>query len=563
MNPKFILISILSFLSACVINVYARDNYDVFLLVGQSNMAGRGYMLEGDCETFDENVFILDDRGKVVPATNPLNRYSSIRKGMDMQRICPGYGFAKRISAKTGRKILLVVNARGGTTISQWAKGEGGEGYYEEAVRRTRQAMRHGELKAILWHQGCGDVRNTDTYMGKLSAFVRDLRSDLDADVPFIAGELGQWRPHVAGFNEMIHTIAEYIPESGWVSSDGCAPIVTGKSNGRPDLTDPHFDRASQILIGERYADKVLEMCYPRLSGNPLWDGEWYADPEVAVFEGRYWIFPTYSKPFKEQLFLDCFSSDDLVDWTRHERIITKANIPELNEALWAPSAIEKDGKYYLYFSINNIPYGGEPGGICVAVADSPEGPYGRAEIIISDIVNGAQPIDQFVFKDDDGSYYMYYGGWKHCNMMKMGDDMKSFVPFDDGDMVKEVTPKDYVEGPFMLKRNGRYYFMWSEGRWTKDDYRVAYAVADSPSGPFERVGIILESDPEVGTGAGHHSVFKGPGEDEWYIVYHRHPLGAVDGNHRVVCVDRMFFDEDGRIRPVRMTFEGVETLKK
>ena len=159
----------------------------------------------------------------------------------------------------------------------------------------------------------------------------------------------------------------------------------------------------------------------PTKSGNPLWGGEWYADPEVAVFEGRYWIFPTWSKPFKEQILLDCFSSDDLVNWTKHEKIITKNNIPELNEALWAPSVIEKEGKYYLYFAINNIPHGGEPGGICVAVADSPAGPYGKAEIIVSEIINSAQPIDQFVFKDDDGSYYMYYGGWRHCNMMKMG----------------------------------------------------------------------------------------------------------------------------------------------
>ena len=299
----------------------------------------------------------------------------------------------------------------------------------------------------------------------------------------------------------------------------------------------------------------------PIKTGNPLWGGEWYADPEVAVFEGRYWIFPTWSKPFKEQLFLDCFSSDDLVNWTKHEKIITKNNIPELNEALWAPSIIEKDGKYYLYFAINNFPYGGDPGGICVAVADSPDGPYGKAEIIVSEIINGAQPIDQFVFKDEDGSYYMYYGGWRHCNMMKMGEDLKRFIPFDDGTMVKEVTPENYVEGPFMLKKDGKYYFMWSEGDWTKDSYRVAYAIADSPLGPFERQGTILESDPEIGTGAGHHSVFNRPGTDEWYIVYHRHPLGATDGNNRVTCIDRLFFEPDGTIRPVKMTFEGVEAL--
>jgi hypothetical protein len=155
--------------------------------------------------------------------------------------------------------------------MDQWAKGESGEGYYEEAVRRTKQAQQYGQLKAILWHQGCGDSRNTDTYMGKLSAFVSNLRTDLDAqEVPFIAGELGQWRPIVAAFNEMIHTIADHIPYSDWVSSDGCQPIVTSRSNGQPDLKDPHFDRMSQILIGERYAEKVLQMCYPGYCVNPL-----------------------------------------------------------------------------------------------------------------------------------------------------------------------------------------------------------------------------------------------------------------------------------------------------
>ena len=82
-----------------------------------------------------------------------------------------------------------------------------------------------------------------------------------------------------------------------------------------------------------------------------------------------------------------------------------------------------------------------------------------NADKLIDKIVNGAQPIDQFVFRDDDGSYYMYYGGWHHCNMVKLSDDLLSIVPFDDGTLYKSVTPENYVEGPFMLKRNGKYYF--------------------------------------------------------------------------------------------------------
>lgn len=262
----FIFLLFLCGLSVSGQDALGQEDYDVFLLIGQSNMAGRGYMLEGDDDVFDENVFLLDGNGKIIPASNPLNLYSSIRKGVSIQRIGPGFGFSQKLSRVTGRKILLVVNARGGTTITQWAKGADGEGYYEEAIKRAKQAMAYGTLKAVLWHQGCGDSRNTDTYMDKLATFVLNLRTDLNADVPFIAGELGQWRPHVDGFNEMIHTISECIPDSDWVSSDGCLPIVTEKSNGEPDLKDPHFDRASQVLIGERYADKVLTMCYPHFT---------------------------------------------------------------------------------------------------------------------------------------------------------------------------------------------------------------------------------------------------------------------------------------------------------
>jgi len=86
--------------------------------------------------------------------------------------------------------------------------------------------------------------------------------------------------------------------------------------------------------------------------------------------------------------------------------------------------------------------------------------------------------------------------------------------------------------------------------------------MADSPLGPFERIGKILQQDPAVATGAGHHSVIKLPGKDEYYIVYHRRPLGETDGNHRVTCIDHMEFDAQGLIKPVKITFEGVARVK-
>lgn len=300
-----------------------------------------------------------------------------------------------------------------------------------------------------------------------------------------------------------------------------------------------------------------------KMSGNPIFPG-WYADPEAVVYNGEYWVFPTYSAPFDKQTFLDAFSSPDLVNWTKHPRVLDNSNVKWVRRAMWAPAVIHANNKYYLFFGGNDV-HQGEVGGIGVAVADKPEGPYKDAlgKPLINEIVNGAQPIDQFVFKDDDGQYYMYYGGWGHCNMVKLAPDLLSIVPFPDGVTYKEVTPKNYVEGPFMLKKDGKYYFMWSEGGWTGPDYCVAYAISDSPFGPFERVGKILEQDDKIARGAGHHSVIKGNGKDEWYIVYHRRPLTETDGNHRETCIDRMYFDKNGFIKPVKMTVEGVKKVKK
>lgn len=295
-------------------------------------------------------------------------------------------------------------------------------------------------------------------------------------------------------------------------------------------------------------------------SGNPLFPG-WYADPEAIIFNKQYWIYPTYSAKYKQQVFLDAFSSTDLVNWTKHPRIVDTAAIKWAHMAMWAPAVIEKKGKYYLFFGANDIQSDKEYGGIGVAVADNPAGPFKDhlGKPLVDKFYNGAQPIDQFVFKDPKGKYYLIYGGWRHCNIAQLNDDFTGFVPYSDGTIFKEITPGGYVEGPFMFVRNGKYYFMWSEGGWTGPDYCVAYAVADSPFGPFQRVGKILEQDQKIANGAGHHSVIQIPGKDEWYIIYHRRPLTEKDGNSRETCIEHMYFDEKGMIKPVVITTEGVD----
>ena len=302
---------------------------------------------------------------------------------------------------------------------------------------------------------------------------------------------------------------------------------------------------------------------YAQKAGNPVFKG-WYADPEGIVYDKAYWIFPTFSAPYDKQVFFDAFSSPDLVHWTKHARILDTTSVKWAHRALWAPSVIRKGDQYFFFFGANDIQSDKETGGIGVAVASKPEGPYRDylGKPLVDKFHNGAQPIDQFVFHDKDGKYYLLYGGWRHCNIARLKDDFTGFIPYPDGSTFKEITPGGYVEGAFMFIRNNKYYFMWSEGGWTGPNYSVAYAIADSPLGPFKRIGKILQQDHTVATGAGHHSVIKVPGKESYYIVYHRRPLGETDGNHRVVCIDRMEFDEAGLIQPVKITFEGVAPVK-
>ncbi len=349
-----------------------------------------------------------------------------------------------------------------------------------------------------------------------------------------------------------------------------------------PTIADGTIGR--RTLLAAMGATAVL----PRaaLAANPPIPG-WYADPEIRIFGNRYWIYPTYSAdkgtpapqsrftpwqvkersaphiwhPFLRQTFLDAFSSPDLVHWTRHPRVLDVERVGWAAYSMWAPSAIEHRGRYYLFFGANDIKNDAQTGGIGVAVSNKPEGPFRDAigKPLIDKIVNGAQPIDQMAFRDDDGQVYLYYGGWKHCNVVRLSDTLTGIMPFADGTTFKAITPSpEYVEGPFMAKRNGVYYLMWSEGEWTGPDYRVAYATGPSAVGPFTPRGVVLQQDARIARGAGHHSLLRIPGTDDWYIVYHRRPLNETDGNHREIAIDRLTFRPDGSIAPVVITDKGV-----
>lgn len=239
----------------CVNPEPAVPELDLFLFIGQSNMAGRGYLTKNYTDVV-KNAYLLAPDGTMEPARNPLNKYSTIRKQLDLQGVGPAYSFAKAMTECTGRQLGLVVNARGGSSIDSWLKGARDD-YYGEALSRVRRALKYGKLKAIVWHQGESDSREPEAYMEKLKRLVADLRKDLgNEQLPVIVGELAEWRANgtSAAFNAMLRTVPRHIPYAWCVSSHELVPLI--------DEHDPHFSADSQVILGRRYAEAAYKACY-------------------------------------------------------------------------------------------------------------------------------------------------------------------------------------------------------------------------------------------------------------------------------------------------------------
>ncbi|NJK94799.1 MAG: sialate O-acetylesterase [Bacteroidales bacterium] len=196
------------------------ENLEIFLLIGQSNMAGRAEIQNQDCDTL-ENVFLFIGINEQAweKASNPLNKYSSVRKELSMQKLGPGYTFAKKISQKMqGKRIGLIVNARGGTSIDEWLPGKE---LYKEAISRTNMALKNGSLKGVIWLQGESDMDQIDAYPEKLSVLVNGIRDVFDIkDLPFVAAQLSEDKPERKAFNQMLLRLPEKITQMAVVQSD-------------------------------------------------------------------------------------------------------------------------------------------------------------------------------------------------------------------------------------------------------------------------------------------------------------------------------------------------------
>ncbi|WP_328772527.1 family 43 glycosylhydrolase [Streptomyces sp. NBC_00286] len=286
-----------------------------------------------------------------------------------------------------------------------------------------------------------------------------------------------------------------------------------------------------------------------------------YADPDVKYMNGRYWIYPTTDGfPGWSGTKFKAFSSKDLVHWKDHGEILDLGpDVSWADKNAWAPAIAERNGKYYFYFCAEQQ--------IGVAVADSPAGPFkdalGKPLVAKGGQLQG-QMIDPSVYTDDDGKSYLYWGNGRGY-VVPLNDDMVSF----DATKVKDITPDNFREGAFVIKRKGTYYYMWSEDDTRSENYHVAYATGPSPLGPWTKKGTILSKRPEYGIKAtGHHSVVRTPGTDNWYMVYHRFALNGPgkaggDGTHRETTIDRMEFAADGTIKPVVPTLESIKPVRK
>ncbi|MCU7550146.1 glycoside hydrolase family 43 protein [Chitinophagaceae bacterium LB-8] len=313
----------------------------------------------------------------------------------------------------------------------------------------------------------------------------------------------------------------------------------------------------------------------------PLVSHIYTADPSAHVFEGRIYIYPSHDIeagiPFDD--LGSHFAMEDYHvlsmehpagEATDHGIALHVRDVPWAQRQMWAPDAASKDGKYYLYFPAKRADDFFQIG---VAVSDSPTGPF-KAE---AEAIKGSYSIDPAVFQDEDGQYYLYFGGlwggqlqWYRGNeynenyaepnghevalgprVAKLSADMLQFAePVREIEILDEAgnpllagdNERRFFEASWMHKYNGKYYFSYSTG----DTHNICYAIGDSPYGPFTYKGVVL--NPVVGW-TNHHSITEFEGK--WFLFYHDSSLSKGVTHLRSVKVTELKYNEDGTIQTI------------
>ncbi|SFU69865.1 Glycosyl hydrolases family 43 [Pustulibacterium marinum] len=284
---------------------------------------------------------------------------------------------------------------------------------------------------------------------------------------------------------------------------------------------------------------------------SPIIEGD-FADPSIVKYEGKFYVYATMDPWGGEELAV--FESSDLLNWEqKHLNWPTKTicSSPTSNDSrVWAPSVIQaENGNFYMYVSVGSE--------VWVGISEHPLGPWKNAKTDGTPFIKGNMfpeyhMIDAEVFIDDDHTAYLYWGSglqWVngHCFVVKLNDDMISF----DEKTIKDITPPNYFEAPFMIKNKDTYYLMYSDGKCTNSTYKVRYATGKTPYGPWsegENSPILTTSKDSITLGPGHHAVFQQGGQD--YILYHRITNNDAE-LYRELAIDSLNFSDNGFLKKV------------
>jgi len=290
-------------------------------------------------------------------------------------------------------------------------------------------------------------------------------------------------------------------------------------------------------------------------SGNPFITSLFAADPSAHVFGDRLYIYASRDiDPPKEADMMDryhVFSTENMVDWLDEGEILSSNDVawgrPE-GGFMWAPDCAYKNGKYYFYYPHPSETNWNTSWKIGVATSDHPT--KGFADQGYIEGAGGFAMIDPAVYVEGDKAYFYYGGGGSHplagFRSAELNEDMMSFRT----KLKRSWGLRDFHEAAWVFKRNDWYYLIYSDNK--KNNNRYRYAMSKKPLGPWKYKGIFL--DP-VGCETTHGSIVEYKGQ--WYLFYHNNAL-SDQGLLRSLCVDYVYFNEDGTIKKVEQTKEGV-----